>query len=71
MKLALYLRTNKISDEAFGQKIGLSQSQVNRIRNDVSKPTLETVAKISIATDDAVTLADFLGSDEQEAATCQ
>lgn len=61
MKLDLYLTTNNISDDAFGQKIGLSQSQVNRIRNGKSKPTLAMVAKISIETNEEVSFADFLG----------
>lgn len=60
MKLALYLRTNKISDEAFGLKIGLSQSQVNRIRRGESKPTLEMVAKITEATNKEVSFIDFV-----------
>lgn len=60
MKLALYLHDNKISDEAFGQLIGLSQSQVNRIRREVSKPTLEMVAKISVATNKKVSFEDFV-----------
>lgn len=63
MKLALYLENSTLSDEAFGQLVGLSQSQVNRIKNGKSKPTLEMVAKISKATEGNVSFADFLGED--------
>lgn len=63
MKLALYLENSTLSDEAFGQRVGLSQSQVNRIKNGKSKPSLEMVAKISKATEGHVSFADFLGED--------
>ena len=66
MKLALYLENSTLSDEAFGQLVGLSQSQVNRIKNGKSKPTLEMVAKISKATEGSVSFADFI-SDEAAA----
>ncbi|MGN8022298.1 helix-turn-helix domain-containing protein [Phyllobacterium sp. 22229] len=63
MKLDLYLTSKNISDEAFGQRIGLSQSQVNRIRNGKSKPTIVTIARIDSETEGVVSFPDFIGDE--------
>lgn len=68
MKLDQYLSTAKISDEAFGQLVGLSQSQVNRIKNGKSKPSLDMVAKIDAASRGAVSFLDFVTDRVERAA---
>lgn len=60
MKLNMYLTTKGITDEAFGRKIGCSQSQVSRIKRGVSKPSLGLIERIALATGGAVRANDFM-----------
>jgi len=60
MKLEQYMRDRKITDAAFAVKVGLSQSQVSRIRRGVSWPSKEVVEKIAAATNNKVTANDIL-----------
>jgi len=59
MKLDLYLKENGLTDAAFGERIGLSQSQVSRIRRGLSWPSKEVIASIASATSNAVTANDI------------
>lgn len=60
MTLDEYLSTHPITETAFGKKIGLSQSQVNRIRANKSWPGRDVMARIYEATDKKVTPGDFV-----------
>lgn len=60
MKLNLYLTNKGITDDAFGKRIGCSQSQVSRIKRGVSKPSLNLIERIALATGGAVKANDFM-----------
>lgn len=66
MKLETYLRTKKLTDKAFGALVGLSQSQVNRIKRGESTPSWSTITAIEEATRGKVKLRDL--RPEQESA---
>ena len=61
MKLDTYLTENKLTEAAFGKKIGIHQSQVNRLRNDKSWPPKALIDSITAETGGAVTANDFQG----------
>lgn len=63
MKLETYLRDNSLTDEAFASQIGISQSQVSRIKRDKSWPTRDLMKRIAEVTDGAVTANDFADID--------
>lgn len=71
MQLAAYLKTNEISDEDFGQRIGVTRQAVHRYKNG-RFPEKETLKMIVEATGGAVTPNDFLqalaASPEQQGA---
>lgn len=62
MQLGEYLdrqkREDGLTEAQFGLLVGLSQSQVNRIRNG-GKTTFETAKEIARKTEGAVTMADL------------
>ncbi|WP_186307177.1 helix-turn-helix domain-containing protein [Mesorhizobium amorphae] len=60
MKLAEYLSQEKLTDEAFGALVGMSQSQISRIKRGVSRPSWENLASIERVTGSLVTAADFI-----------
>lgn len=60
MKLASYLSEAGLTDQAFADQIGKSQSAVNRLRRGETRPDWETLAKIAQATNGAVTANDFM-----------
>jgi transcriptional regulator with XRE-family HTH domain len=60
MKLAEFLNTEKLTDEAFGALVGMSQSQISRIKRGVSRPSWESLAAIERVTDGKVRAADFI-----------
>jgi transcriptional regulator with XRE-family HTH domain len=60
MKLETYLRENGLTDEAFASLVGISQSQVSRIKRDKSWPTRDVMKRIAVVTDGAVTANDFV-----------
>lgn len=60
MKLAEYLTDRKLTDEAFGAKVGMSQSQISRIKRGISRPSWDNLASIERETDGAVRAADFI-----------
>lgn len=62
MKLAEYLSQEKLTDEAFGALVGMSQSQISRIKRGVSRPSWENLAAIERVTGSSVTAADFIPS---------
>lgn len=67
MKLETYLRNKKLTDEAFGALVGLSQSQVSRIKRGKSTPSWKTIAVIEEATRGRVTIRDLRPEQEAEA----
>jgi len=60
MKLAEYLTEQKLTDEAFGTLVGMSQSQISRIKRGISRPSWDSLASIERVTDGAVRAADFI-----------
>jgi len=64
MKLADWLTENELSQTAFAQKIGSSQSQVARFAAGTRMPRKQTMRKIKLVTGGAVTANDFYELDE-------
>lgn len=60
MTLSEYLSERKITDEAFAAEVGISQSQISRLRRGISRPSWESVALIERATEGQVTASDFM-----------
>lgn len=66
MTLDEYLKTFRhpdgkegLSDTAFAERAGLSQSQVTRLRSGKSKPSFEAIEAVRAASDGAVTPNDW------------
>lgn len=59
MTLDQFLSKSPLTDEAFGQLIGCSQSQVSRLRRGESAPSTERIARIRDVTDGEVTFDDW------------
>lgn len=59
MKLSAWLSENKVSQQAFADAIGSSQSQVARFAAGTRIPNRGAMAKIVRVTDGAVTANDF------------
>jgi transcriptional regulator with XRE-family HTH domain len=66
MKLETYLKKKKMTDAAFGALIGLSQSQVSRIRRGLSWPSKETLIAIAAVTNNSVTVSDIIKAGPNE-----
>ena len=62
--LAAWIFHNCLTDAAFGSLVGLSQSQISRIKRGKSRPSWEALAAIEKATKGKVTAADFMESGE-------
>ena len=62
MKLGEYLSLNKMTDEAFASLVGMSQSQISRLRRGLSRPSWESLAAIERVTTGMVTASDFMGA---------
>jgi transcriptional regulator with XRE-family HTH domain len=60
MQLADYLKTNGISDEDFGQSIGVTRQAVHRYKTFDRFPEKPVLTEIVKATAGAVTPNDFL-----------
>lgn len=67
MKLDEFIKDKKLTDATFGELVGLSQSQVSRIRRGVSWPSKEAIEKIAKATKHKVTANDLLKAKESAA----
>lgn len=59
MKLSHYLEQHDMTDAAFAEKVGMSQSQISRLRREVSRPSWEAVTAIEAATNGKVLATDF------------
>jgi len=68
MKLDQYLADRKLTDAAFAALVGMSQSQVNRLRRGLSQPSWDTAALIEHTTGGKVSAADFLPKHDERAA---
>lgn len=71
MTLSEYLASHKnqdgtvgLSDAAFGEMIEMSQSQVNRMKNGVSRPSWKTIELIRVKTNGKVKPNDWFKSVE-------
>ena len=58
--LKQYLEKSSLTDAEFGALIGVSQSQVSRIKNDTSKPSLQVAIAIEKVTKGEVQAASFV-----------
>jgi predicted transcriptional regulator len=63
MKLAAYLRKQKISDSEFASQIGVTRQAVHRYRVGGRLPAWSVIQKIRTATDGAVSVNDFSAGD--------
>jgi hypothetical protein len=59
MTLDEFLRRQPETDAAFGVKVGLSQSQISRLRRGVAKPSWGAMKAISDATNGKVDFKDW------------
>lgn len=71
MHLADYLKTNGISDDDFGQLIGVTRQAVHRYKTFDRFPERPVLTKIFEVTAGAVTPNDFLQSQTEVAAEQQ
>lgn len=60
MKLSEFLTDRNLTDDAFAALVGMSQSQVSRLKRGLSRPSWDNLAAIERATDGAVTANDFM-----------
>lgn len=60
MTLKEYLANSTMTDAEFGALVGVSQSQVSRIKNDASKPSLEVAVAIEKVTNGEVPAKSFV-----------
>lgn len=67
MKLETYLKDNSLTDEAFASIVGVSQSQISRIKRGKSWPTRDLVNRIAEVTSGAVTANDLAVVASEEA----
>lgn len=59
MKLSEYLRRQKLTHQAFADKIGRNVSTVSRLARDLTYPDWQTMTAIELATGGKVTPNDF------------
>ncbi|WP_181166233.1 helix-turn-helix transcriptional regulator [Mesorhizobium sp. B2-6-7] len=69
MKLAQYISDHEMTDEAFAVTVGMSQSQISRIKRGISRPSWDSVAAIERATGGQVTASDFAQTADVSAAS--
>lgn len=69
MTLDQYLNTKGMTDAAFAAVVGISQSQVNRLRRGLSQPSWGTLETIERATGGKVAASDFFRGPASEGAT--
>lgn len=62
MTLKEYLKNRPITDAEFGALIGVSQSQVTRIKNGQTSPSLAVIVAIEKATDGEVGAKDIFAA---------
>lgn len=60
MELTSYMRLANLKDEHFARLVGVDRSMVSRWRRGVTIPDWKNIARISQATDGAVSADDFL-----------
>jgi hypothetical protein len=68
MQLADYLKANKISDDDFGQMIGVNRQAVHRYKTFGRFPKREVLAKIVAVTNGAVTANDLAARPAEQGA---
>jgi transcriptional regulator with XRE-family HTH domain len=60
MQLSTYMADNNVTDAVLAEKVGRERSTVTRWRLGKSRPDYEAMQKLEIATEGAVTFADFV-----------
>lgn len=68
MNLDQYLNQSDETDAAFGRRVGLSQSQISRLRRGASRPSLDAIARIADATGQSVRAEDWMRPQQGSAA---
>lgn len=68
MKLDAWLASSPLKDHEFAGKIGVSRVTLFRLKTGRRPPKRDVMAKISVATDGAVTPNDFFDLPEPERA---
>jgi hypothetical protein len=68
-KLDKFIRDSGMKDAEFGEKIGVSQSQVSRIKNGKTAPSLAVIVAIEKATRGKVGAGDILAAVKQRSDT--
>ena len=66
-KLREYIDSNSMTMADFGQRVGVSQSQVSRLLSGGAKPSLETIRQIKRVTNGEITADDWIDELEDEA----
>lgn len=64
MTLSEYLKQSKESDGAFALRVNLSQSQINRLRRGVSRPSWAAIEAIAKETGNKVTANDWANAEQ-------
>jgi transcriptional regulator with XRE-family HTH domain len=59
MTISDFMKYERMTEAQFGHLVGLSQSQVNRLRRGLAFPSGKTARRIQDRTGGKVTLADF------------
>lgn len=67
MKLETFISDNGMTDAEFGVLVGLSQSQVNRLKRGKSRPSWDALIAIEKATGGKVKAADFMAGEQANA----
>lgn len=62
MNLATWLSEHRLTDAAFGAKVGASQTTINRVRRGVQLPDLSLMDRIEECTAGAVTAGDLVAT---------
>lgn len=57
--LAVWRKSKNLSQEEFGERVGVSRWMINRIENGERRPSMELVDRIWIATKGKVKANDF------------
>lgn len=60
MKLAEWMEREKLTDEAFAERVGADRTYIGRIRRGLHSPSLALMARIKGATGGEVTADDLL-----------
>lgn len=60
MTLETYLRKHRLSDQAFSERVGCTQSYVSRLKRGIVSPSLSIALKVRSASNDEIELVSLL-----------